>query len=114
MWNFQPSDLSEAFRRYRAITAEDFAEMPGQRCHVHAHGNSKIKDPGVSFNSLPNQQITPKHLAVWLQRLGMEAKERRPLKHTFVGSIFPSVNGEFTPTTVVSKRSALPTKRVKS
>ena len=82
--------------------------MPGQRYCVC--GNTRSKDPGVSFHRFPSQRVNPDRRAVWLHEFGMEEEDVGP--HTRVcARHFPSGNVELDPTMTVGKRFASPIKK---
>lgn len=82
--------------------------MPGQRCCVC--GNSRSKDPGVSFHRFPNQRMHPERRAVWLQVFGMCEEDIGPDARV-CSRHFPSGDVKHDPTMTVGKRFASPIKR---
>ena len=82
--------------------------MPGQRCCVC--GNSRSKDPGVSFHRFPNQRMHPERRAVWLQVFGMCEEDIGPDSRV-CSRHFPSGDVKHDPTMTVGKRFASPIKR---
>ena len=82
--------------------------MPGQRCCVC--GNSRSKDPGVSFHRFPNQRMHPERRAVWLQVFGMCEEDIGPDARV-CSRHFPCGDVKHAPTMTVGKRFASPIKR---
>ena len=82
--------------------------MPGQTCCVC--GNSRSKDPGVSFHRFPNQQMHPERIAVWLQVFGMCEEDIGPDARV-CSRHFPSGDVKHDPTMTVGKHFASPIKR---
>ena len=83
-------------------------DMPGQRCCVC--GNSRSKDPGVSFHRFPNQRMHPERRAVWLQVFGMCEEDIGP-DARICSRHFPSGDVKHDPTMTVGKCFASPIKR---
>ena len=86
---------------------EKEADMPAQRCCVC--GNSRSKDPGVSFHRFPNKRIHPERRAVWLQVFGM-GKEDIGLDARVCSRHFPCGDIKHDPPMTVEKRFASPIK----
>ena len=82
--------------------------MPGQRCCVC--GNSRSKDPGVSFHRFPNQRMYPERRAVWLQVFGMCEEDIGPDARV-CSRHFPCGDVKHAPTMTVGRRFVSPIKR---
>ena len=82
--------------------------MPGQQCCVC--GNSRTKDPRLSFHHFPNERMNLEMRAVWLREFGMREEHittnsRVCLRHFTSGEVLKS------PAMTLGKQFASPIKK---
>lgn len=73
-------------------------------------GNTRGKDPGVSFHHFPSERKNPERREVWLCEFGIQEETVNPDSRV-CSTHFPGRNVELSPITTLGKRFASPIKK---